>query len=77
MRLNKAPGDMKDSSFILDVINVKLGECGVGMFSFKWNKHGTIHHDGETILLDRRLLRRTPHRHSHGHTPPRETRHLR
>ena len=51
VRLYKAPGDLNDFSFISDIINETLRECGVWTFSFNRNKHDIVHHDGETMSV--------------------------
>ena len=35
LRLDKAPGDLKDFSFYSDIIDEKLHQCGVWRFSFR------------------------------------------
>ena len=42
---------MNDFSFISDIINETLRECGVWTFSFNRNKHDIVHHDGETMSV--------------------------
>ena len=61
---------------ISDIINEKLGECSVLMFSFKANKQDIVHHDGETMSNRSTLTEKFAHIHLHGHAPCRDARHL-
>ena len=60
---------MKDFSFISDIINETLRECGVLMFSFKENKRDIVHHDGETMSVRPTLTDTFTHLHTHRHHP--------
>ena len=66
LRLSKAPGDLKDFSFISDIINEKLRECVFG-FSFNGNNRNIIHHDGETMSI-RSTLTQTTRASTRSHT---------
>ena len=55
---------MKDFSFISDIINEKLCECGVLGFSFAGNKHDIVPHDGETMSNRSTLTEPNSHNHN-------------
>ena len=61
MRLSKASDVLKDFSFISDIINEKLRECGVWWFSFKGNKRDIVNHDGETVSVGETLAQTNSH----------------
>ena len=63
LRLSKAPGAMKDFSFISDSISERLRECCVWMFSFKGNTQDIFHHDSETMSIRSMLTQPNSHIH--------------
>ena len=75
LRLSKAPGDMKDFLFISDIINEKLGVCGLLWFSFKGKKPDIVHRDGDTMSITSTLTNEFSHPHPHGRVPKRHARH--